>query len=77
MSYAPAIGAEWRGHPRMLGAGYSCETAAAPTGYVSVLPVDSARHLLGIGGGYEADGWQTGAALGIAILPDVQVSPVR
>ena len=38
----------------MLGAGYSYETAAARTGYVSVLTVDSAKHLLGIGGGYEA-----------------------
>jgi hypothetical protein len=35
--------------------------------------VDSAKHLLGIGGGYEA-GWQIGAALRIAILSDVQVS---
>lgn len=66
------IGAEWRGHQRMLGAGYSYETAAAPTGYVSVLTVDSAKHLLGIGGGYEAGGWQIGASLGI--LADVQVS---
>ena len=73
-SYAPAIGAEWRGHQMMFGAGYSYETAAAPTGYVSVLTVDSAKHLLGIGGGYEAGGWQIGASLGIAILADVQVS---
>jgi len=36
--------------------------------------VDSAKHLLGIGGGYEAGGWQIGASLGIAILADVQVS---
>jgi long-chain fatty acid transport protein len=73
-SYAPAIGAEWHGHQMMFGAGYSYETAAAPTGYVSVLTVDSGKHLLGIGGGYEAGGWQIGASLGIAILSDVQVS---
>jgi long-chain fatty acid transport protein len=72
-SYAPAIGAEWHGHQMMLGAGYSYETAAAPAGYVSVLTVDSAKHLLGVGGGYEAGGWQIGAALGIALLADVQV----
>lgn len=37
------------GHQRMLGAGDSRETAPAPTGYVSVLTVDSAKRLLGIG----------------------------
>ena len=61
-SYAPAIGAEWRGAKLMLGAGYSYETAAAPPGYVSVLTVDSAKHLVGIGGGYEVAGWQIGAS---------------
>jgi hypothetical protein len=46
--------------------------AQPPTGYVSVLTVDSAKHLLGLGGGHEAGGWQIGAALGIVILSDVQ-----
>ena len=44
--------------------GVRSKTAAAPTGYVSVLTVDSAKHLLGIGGGYEARGWQIGASPG-------------
>lgn len=73
-SFAPAIGAEWHGPEFMLGAGYSYETAAASPGYVSVLTVDSAKHLVGIGGGYEAGGWQIGASAGVALLADVQVS---
>jgi long-chain fatty acid transport protein len=72
-SYAPAIGVEWHGSKLMLGAGYSYETAAAPRGYVSVLTVDSAKHLVGVGGGYEADGWQIGASVGMALLADVDV----
>jgi long-subunit fatty acid transport protein len=73
-SFAPAIGAEWHGPKLVLGAGYSYETAAAPTGYVSVLTVDSAKHLFGFGGGYEADGWQIGASVGMVVLADVNVS---
>jgi long-chain fatty acid transport protein len=73
-SFAPAIGAEWHGPRFVLGAGYSYETAAAPPGYVSVLTVDSAKHLIGIGGGYEVGGWQIGASAGVALLSDVQVS---
>jgi long-chain fatty acid transport protein len=73
-SFAPAVGVEWHGPQLILGAGYSYETAAAPTGYVSVLTVDSAKHLLGIGGGYEAGGWQIGASAGIALLADVNVA---
>jgi long-chain fatty acid transport protein len=86
-SFAPAIGIEWHGPQMMLGAGYSYETAAAPAGYVSVLTVDSAKHLLGIGGGYEADGWQIGASAGLVSLADVdllladarvpQLTPIR
>jgi long-chain fatty acid transport protein len=72
-SYAPSVGVEWHGPKVMLGAGYSYETAAAPTGYVSVLTVDSAKHVLGFGGGYEADGWQIGASAGVALLADVNV----
>lgn len=73
-SFAPAIGAEWHGPAFMLGAGFSYETAAASPGYVSVLTVDSAKYLVGIGGGYEAGGWQIGASAGVALLADVQVS---
>jgi len=73
-SYAPAIGVEWHGPGLMLGAGYSYETAAAPVGYVSVLTVDSAKHLVGFGGGYEAGGWQIGASAGFVALANVDVS---
>ena len=73
-SFAPSIGAEWHGTKFMLGAGYSYETAAAPADYVSVLTVDSAKHLIGLGGGYEAGGWQIGASAGVALLSNVSVS---
>ncbi|HEY0992226.1 MAG TPA: outer membrane protein transport protein, partial [Kofleriaceae bacterium] len=72
-SFAPAIGAEWHGPNYMVGAGYSYETAAAPPGYVSVLTVDSSKHLIGIGGGYEASGWQIGASAGFVALSEVDV----
>jgi long-chain fatty acid transport protein len=72
-SFAPAIGAEWHGPNYMVGAGYSYETAAAPPGYVSVLTVDSSKHLIGIGGGYEANGWQIGASAGFVALSEVDV----
>ena len=74
-SFAPSIGVEW--HPRgmMFGAGYAYETAATPAGEVSVLSVDAAKHVIGIGGGYEDAGWQIGGAAGIAILADVEVTP--
>jgi long-subunit fatty acid transport protein len=72
-SYAPAIGVEYRTGAMMLGAGYSYETAAAPPGTVSVLTVDAAKHIMGLGGGYDAEGWQIGAAVGFAKLADVDV----
>jgi long-chain fatty acid transport protein len=73
-SFAPAIGAEWHAPQFVLGAGYSYETAAASPGYVSVLTVDSAKHLIGLGGGYKTGDWEIGASAGIALLSDVQVS---
>jgi long-chain fatty acid transport protein len=73
-SFAPAIGAEWHESKFTLGAGYSYETAAEPSGYVSVLTVDSAKHLVGVGGGYQLGGWQIGASLGVAVLAEVDVS---
>lgn len=72
-SYAPAIGIEWHGPKLMLGAGYAYETAAAPAKTVSVLAVDAAKHLIGIGGGYEEGGWQIGAAAGFVALSSVDV----
>lgn len=73
-SFAPSIAVEW--HPRylMFGAGYAYETAALPAGDVAPLAVDSTKHILGIGGGYEDAGWQIGAAVGVAILADVDVT---
>ena len=73
-SLSPAVGVEWHGPKLQLGAGYAYETAAAPPGTVSVLTVDSAKHVLGVGGGYEDAGWQIGAAAGIALLADVDVA---
>jgi long-chain fatty acid transport protein len=83
-TFAPSLGVEWHGpkgakgeafpHNIMFGAGYSYETAAAPAGDVSVLTVESAKHLVGLGGGYESEGWQIGAAIGFVALADVDVS---
>ena len=73
-TFAPALGVEWHGPKVMVGAGYSYETAAAPTKTVSVLAIDSAKHLIGIGGGYEDGGWQIGAAAGLVALAGVNVS---
>ncbi len=72
-TFAPALGIEWHGPKIMVGAGYSYETAAAPARTVSVLAVDSAKHLIGIGGGYEEGGWQIGAAAGFVALSSVDV----
>lgn len=76
-TFAPSLGIEWHGPKVMLGAGYSYETAAAPAGDVSVLTVDSAKHLVGLGGGYEDAGWQIGAAFGLVALADVDVTPAE
>lgn len=73
-SFAPSIGVEWRGHDMMLGAGYGYETSATEARDVSVARIDAAKHVIGFGGGYDADGWQIGAAVGIALLADVDVS---
>lgn len=72
-SYAPSLGIEWHGPKVMFGAGYAYETAAAPANKVSVLAVDAAKHLIGIGGGYEDGGWQIGAAAGFVALEGVDV----
>lgn len=72
-SFSPSLGAEWHGPNVMFGAGYSYETAAAPASHVSVLTVDAAKHVVGIGGGYEAEGWQIGAAAGLVALSSVDV----
>ncbi len=73
-SFAPSIGVEWHGRDMMFGAGYAYETSATAARDVSVAAVDAAKHVIGLGGGYDADGWQIGAAVGIALLADVDVA---
>lgn len=68
---ASAIGGEWHRGAVAIGAGYSYETAAAPAGDVSVLAPDAAKHLFGIGGGYDRDGWRIGGALGYVAVATV------
>jgi long-chain fatty acid transport protein len=74
-SFAPSIGVEWHPQDMMFGAGYAYETSATEARDVSVAGVDAGKHIIGFGGGYEAEGWQIGAAVGIALLADVDVSP--
>jgi long-chain fatty acid transport protein len=73
-SFAPALGVEWIGAQAMLGAGISYETAAAPLAHVSPLTVDAGKLLVGLGGGYAADGWQLGGALGYVAVDDVELA---
>lgn len=72
-SYAASLGLSWQVASANLMAGYAYETAAAPPSTVSVLAVDGAKHLLGLGGEYDAEGWRIGAAVGVAFLSDVDV----
>jgi long-subunit fatty acid transport protein len=73
-SVSPSVGAELHVGVVALAAGIAYETAAAPTSTVSVLTVDANKVIVGFGGGYDADGWQIGAAVGYAYLPNVDVS---
>lgn len=73
-SFAPSIGVEWHPKDMMFGAGYAYETSAAESRDVSARAVDAAKHMIGFGGGYEVDGWQIGAAVGIALLADVNAT---
>ncbi len=73
-SFAPSIGGEYRLGKAQLGAGYSYETAAAPKAYVSTLTVDSAKHIIGLGGSYAVGAWQIGAAFAFVKLTDVDVA---
>ena len=72
-SFSPALGVEYHTGPLMFGAGIAYETAAAPPEYVSVLTVDAPKFIVGLGGGYESEGWQIGAAFGYAKANDVDV----
>jgi long-chain fatty acid transport protein len=73
-SYAPSLGGEYRLGSLQFGAGYSYETAAAPKAYVSALTVDSAKHIVGLGGSYSLSGWNLGLATAFVKLTDVNVS---
>ena len=73
-SYAPSVGGQYRQGRWQVGAGYSYETAAAPAAYVSVLTVDSAKNIFGLGGGFDLHGYQLSAALGYVAMRDVSVS---
>jgi hypothetical protein len=44
-----------------------------PPSHVSVMNVDASKILVGVGGGYDSEGWQIGAAAGYAKLSDVEV----
>lgn len=70
-SYAVALGGEYHLPSIVLAAGFAYETAAAPPEKVSALTVDAAKYLVTIGGGYDDDGWQVGAALAYGIVDDV------
>ena len=74
-TFSPSLAVEWHPKDMMFGAGYAYETSGTPARDVSVASVDAAKHVIGIGGGYEAEGWQIGAAIGIALLADVDVAP--
>jgi long-subunit fatty acid transport protein len=73
-SVSPSLGAELHVGVIALAAGVAYETAAAPASTVSVLTVDANKLIIGLGGGYDADGWQIGAAVGYAYLANVDVS---
>lgn len=74
-AFSPSIGLEWRAPRIVIGAGYAYETAAIQPATVSVAAVDTTRHLVAFGGGYEDAGWQIGAAFGLVLLADVAVAP--
>jgi long-subunit fatty acid transport protein len=73
-SVSPSLGGELHLGVIALGAGIAYETSAAPASTVSVLTVDANKVIVGLGGGYDADGWQIGAAVGYAYLANVDVS---
>jgi len=73
-SIAASLGGELHFGLAQVGGGIAYETAAAPPGDVSVLTVDASKLVLGLGGGYDAYGWQLGAAVGYVSLADVAVA---
>jgi long-subunit fatty acid transport protein len=76
-SIAASLGGELHLGLAQVGAGIAYETAAAPPSEVSVLTVDASKLVVGLGGGYDAYGWQLGAAVGYVQLADVAVGDPR
>jgi long-chain fatty acid transport protein len=77
-SYALMLGFE--GQPvaslplRLMG-GYSYETAAAPDAYLSVLTVDSSKHLVAGGAGYRFGSFTLDAVVGYVAMSPRRVTP--
>jgi long-subunit fatty acid transport protein len=72
-TFNPSVALEYHEGSAMFGFGVAYETAASPKGNVSVLGVDNDKILVGLGGGYDADGWQLGGAFGIVSVADVDL----
>ena len=72
-SIMTSLGGEIHVGEVVVAAGIGYETAAAPARTVSVLTIDAPKLLLGLGGGYSADGWDIGVAAGLALLAKVTV----
>ena len=72
-SIAASLGGEYHVGDASFGSGIGYETSAAPSGNVTVLTVDAPKLLLGLGGGYDAEGWQIGGAVGYVKLAEVDV----
>ena len=73
-SVALSLGGEVQLGLVRLGAGLGYETAAAPTADVSVLTVEAPKWIVGLGGGYAADGWDIGVAASFVYQHDVDVT---
>jgi long-subunit fatty acid transport protein len=73
-SLTASLGGELHVGAAMVQGGYAYETSAVPTGYLSVLTVDAAKHLAALGAGYEASGWSFGVAGGLVLLASRDVA---
>jgi long-chain fatty acid transport protein len=77
-SYAVMLGFEGQplaSMPLRLMGGYSYETAAAPDAYLSVLTVDSSKHLIAGGAGYQFGSVTLDAVAGFVAMAPRQVTP--
>ncbi|MBK9037145.1 MAG: outer membrane protein transport protein [Myxococcales bacterium] len=77
-TYAVQLGVEGQpsaSTPLTVRAGYSYETAASPTEYLSVLTVDGAKHLVAGGLGYRVGGWNVDLVFAFATMGERHVDP--